>query len=151
MDPEAYNGSVAIATMGTKLEFKTAEGTWTRVFGLATTPDFGGEPNRIDSTVLDNVDYETSVAGLQPAIQLTYEFNVMALKDENANLRQIKALADDPAKKAVDWKLTKASGVEITYKAYPRISYSADEQGGIEKFAMYHELRSAVSVKLPGQ
>lgn len=148
MDPEAYNGSVAIATMGTKLEFKKG-GDWTRVFGLATTPDFGGEPNTIDSTVLDNVDYETSVAGLQPAIQLTYEFNVMALNDPNANLRQIKELADDPNKTAVEWRLTKASGVVITYSAYPRLSYSADEQGGIEKFSMYHELRSAVQVTLP--
>lgn len=148
MDPEAYNGSVAVATMGTKLEFQVAGGTsWTRVFGLASTPDFGGEPNMIDSTVLDNIDYETAVAGLQPAVSLTYEFNIMKLNDANANLRLLKDLADN--KTVVKWRVTKASGVTITYDAYPRLSYSADEQGGIEKFAMYHVLQGAYTVTLP--
>lgn len=149
MDPEAYNGSVAVATMGTKLEFSTNGTEWTRVYGLSRTPDLGGEPATIDSTVLDNVDYETAVAGLQPAIQLSYEFNVMQLNKADANLRQIKTFADSKPKTVVHWKLTKASGVTITYQATVRLSYSADEQGAIEKFVMYHELKSDVKVDLP--
>lgn len=156
MDPDAYNGGVAIATMGTKLEFaESASGEYVRIYGLASTPDLGGEPNTIDSTVLDNTDYETAVMGLQPAIQLSYEFNVMNLKDANveANLRQLYKYTDptdkDNYRKVLYWRLTKASGVTIEYTAIPRISYSGDEQGNIEKFSMYHELKSAAKVTLP--
>ena len=145
MDPDA---KVQVATMGTKLEYSTDNGTtWTRVYGLASTPDFGGQPNKIDTTTLDNTVAETSTNGLQPAVELSYEFNVQELNSENANLRQIKALAD--AKTKAKWRLTKASKMTIEYEAVPSISYSADEQGGIEKFVMYHDLKSDLTVSLP--
>ena len=145
MDPDA---KVQVATMGTKLEYSTDNGsTWTRVYGLASTPDFGGQPNKIDTTTLDNTVAETSTNGLQPAVELSYEFNVQELNNQNANLRQIKALAD--AKTKAKWRLTKASKMTIEYEAVPSISYSADEQGGIEKFVMYHDLKSDLTVTLP--
>lgn len=145
MDPDA---KVQVATMGTKLEYSTDNGTtWTRVYGLASTPDFGGQPNKIDTTTLDNIVAETSTNGLQPAVELSYEFNVQELNDQNANLRQIKTLAD--AKTKAKWRLTKASKMTIEYEAVPSISYSADEQGGIEKFVMYHDLKSDLTVTLP--
>ena len=145
MDPDA---KVQVATMGTKLEYSTDNGsTWTRVYGLASTPDFGGQPNKIDTTTLDNTVSETSTNGLQPAVELSYEFNVQELNNENANLRQIKTLAD--AKTKAKWRLTKASKMTIEYEAVPSISYSADEQGGIEKFVMYHDLKSDLTVSLP--
>ncbi len=145
MDPDA---KVQVATMGTKLEYSTDNGsTWTRVYGLASTPDFGGQPNKIDTTTLDNTVAETSTNGLQPAVELSYEFNVQELNNQNANLRQIKTLAD--AKTKAKWRLTKASKMTIEYEAVPSISYSADEQGGIEKFVMYHDLKSDLTVTLP--
>ena len=145
MDPDA---KVQVATMGTKLEYSTDNGsTWTRVYGLASTPDFGGQPNKIDTTTLDNTVAETSTNGLQPAVELSYEFNVQELNSENANLRQIKTLAD--AKTKAKWRLTKASKMTIEYEAVPSISYSADEQGGIEKFVMYHDLKSDLTITLP--
>ena len=145
MDPDA---KVQVATMGTKLEYTTDNGsTWTRVYGLASTPDFGGQPNKIDTTTLDNTIAETSTNGLQPAVELSYEFNVQELNSQNANLRQIKTLAD--AKTKAKWRLTKASKMTIEYEAVPSISYSADEQGGIEKFVMYHDLKSDLTVTLP--
>ena len=145
MDPDA---KVQVPTMGTKLEYSTDEGkTWTRVFGLASTPDIGGQPNMIDTTTLDNTVAETSTVGLQPASEISYEFNVQVLSDANANLRQIKTLAD--AKTQAKWRLTKASGITIEYEAVPTISYSADEQGGIEKFVMYHDLKSDMTISLP--
>lgn len=145
MDPDA---KVQVATMGTKLEYSTDNGTtWTRVYGLASTPDFGGQPNKIDTTTLDNTIAETSTNGLQPAVELSYEFNVQVLNSAEANLRQIKTLAD--AKTQSKWRLTKASGMTIEYEAVPSISYSADEQGGIEKFVMYHDLKSDLTVSLP--
>ena len=145
MDPDA---KVQVATMGTKLEYSTDNGTtWIRVYGLASTPDFGGQPNKIDTTTLDNTVAETSTNGLQPAVELSYEFNVQELNSQNANLRQIKTLAD--AKTKAKWRLTKASKMTIEYEAVPSISYSADEQGGIEKFVMYHDLKSDLTVTLP--
>lgn len=145
MDPDA---KVQVATMGTKLEYSTDNGsTWTRVYGLASTPDFGGQPNKIDTTTLDNTIAETSTNGLQPAVELSYEFNVQELNSTEANLRQIKTLAD--AKTKAKWRLTKASKMSIEYEAVPSISYSADEQGGIEKFVMYHDLKSDLTVTLP--
>lgn len=145
MDPDA---KVQVATMGTKLEYSTDNGsTWIRVYGLASTPDFGGQPNKIDTTTLDNTVAETSTNGLQPAVELSYEFNVQELNNQNANLRQIKTLAD--AKTKAKWRLTKASKMTIEYEAVPSISYSADEQGGIEKFVMYHDLKSDLTVTLP--
>lgn len=146
MDPDA---KVQVATMGTKLEYTTNLTTpaWVRVYGLASTPDFGGQPNKIDTTTLDNTVSETSTNGLQPAVELSYEFNVQELNDANANLRQIKTLAD--AKTKAKWRLTKASGMTIEYEAIPSISYTADEQGGIEKFTMYHDLKSDLTISLP--
>lgn len=145
MDPDA---KVQVATMGTKLEYSTDNGsTWTRVYGLASTPDFGGQPNKIDTTTLDNTVAETSTNGLQPAVELSYEFNVQELNSTDANLRQIKTLADNKTK--AKWRLTKASKMTIEYEAVPSISYSADEQGGIEKFVMYHDLKSDLTVSLP--
>ena len=145
MDPDA---KVQVATMGTKLEYSTDNGsTWVRVYGLASTPDFGGQPNKIDTTTLDNTVAETSTNGLQPAVELSYEFNVQELNSENANLRLIKTLADNKTK--AKWRLTKASKMTIEYEAVPSISYSADEQGGIEKFVMYHDLKSDLTVSLP--
>lgn len=145
MDPDA---KVQVATMGTKLEYSTDNGSvWTRVYGLASTPDFGGQPNKIDTTTFDNTVAESSTNGLQPAVELSYEFNVQELNSADANLRQIKTLAD--AKTKAKWRLTKASKMTIEYEAVPSISYSADEQGGIEKFVMYHDLKSDLTVSLP--
>lgn len=145
MDP---NAKVQAPTMGTKLEYSTDNGsTWTRVYGLASTPDFGGEPNKIDTTTLDNTVSETQQNGLMPAVSLTYEFNTQALNDANANIRQIKTLAD--AKTEAKWRLTKGSGITFEYKAVASISYSADEQGGIEKFTMYHDPKSDITVTIP--
>lgn len=148
MDPDA---KVQIATMGTKLEYSTDNGTtWVRVYGLASTPDFGGEPNMIDSTTLDNTEYETAVLGLQPSNVLSYEFNMMALVAENRgihNLTLLKALVD--AKTLVKWKLTKASGTTFQYDAIAKIQYNADEQSAIEKFTIFHSLKSRITVTVP--
>ena len=151
MDPDA---KVQIATMGTKLEYYTGEvsqnPTWIRVYGLASTPDFGGEPNTIDSTTLDNTEYETNVLGLQPSNVLAYEFNMMALVAENSgihNLTLVQALVTN--KTIAHWKLTKASGVTFTYDAIAKIQYNADEQSAIEKFTMFHSLKSKITVTVP--
>lgn len=171
MDPDA---KVQQATLGTALYFKqstsgndfigqdgsynastlaTALAGYTRVYGLASTPDFGGQPNTIDTTTLDNTKAETSVLGLQPAAEVTYEINMMTFKDVpdgvSHNLRAVKALADDEIK--AHWVVVKASGVLIEYDARTNISYTADAQQDIEKFNIYHDVRSDIKVSLPAE
>ena len=171
MDPEA---KVQQATLGTALYFKTTSGTgafignngsydpsalktalaeYTRVYGLASTPDFGGQPNTIDTTTLDNVKSETSVLGLQPSAEVTYEINMMTFADVPSgvqhNLRAVKGLADDKVK--AHWVLVKASGVIVEYDATTNISYTADAQQDVEKFSIYHDVRSDIAVSLPAE
>lgn len=169
MDPDA---KVQVATLGTALFYstekvgktigsngsysenalKTALGSYKRVYGLASTPDFGGQPNTIDTTTLDNTKSETSVLGLQPAAEVSYEINMMSFKDVPSdgtvhNLRGVKAMADDKVK--AHWVVVKASGVIIEYDATTSISYTADAQQDIEKFSIYHDVRSDIQVSLP--
>lgn len=169
MDPDA---KVQVATLGTALYFttntgsaafigqdgaydpdalKTALASYTRVYGLASTPDFGGQPNTIDTTTLDNTKAETSVLGLQPAAEVTYEINMMTFEDVpdgvQHNLRAVKAMADDKVK--AHWVVVKASGVIIEYDAVTNISYTADAQQDIEKFSIYHDVKSDIAVSLP--
>lgn len=171
MDPDA---KVQQATLGTALYFKTTSGTgafignngsydpealksalgsYTRVYGLASTPDFGGQPNTIDTTTLDNTKSETSVLGLQPAAEVTYEINMMTFADVpdgvQHNLRAVKGLADDKVK--AHWVLYKASGVIIEYDATTNISYTADAQQDVEKFSIYHDVKSDIAVSLPAE
>ena len=172
MDPDA---KVQVATLGTALFYSTAAtGTsafigsngsydpdalntalanYTRVYGLASTPDFGGQPNTIDTTTLDNTKAETSVLGLQPAAEVTYEINMMSFADVpdgvSHNLRAVKAMADDKVK--AHWIVVKASGVIIEYDATTNISYTADAQQDIEKFSIYHDVRSDIAVSLPNE
>ena len=172
MDPDA---KVQVATLGTALYYRpvvsgssnfigtngsynpTALATalaaagCVRIYGLASTPDFGGQPNTIDTTTLDNTKAETSVLGLQPAAEVTYEINMMTFSDVPStakhNLREVKKLADDKTK--AHWIVVKASGVIIEYDAVTNISYTADAQQDIEKFAIYHDVKSDIAVSLP--
>ena len=170
MDPDA---KVQVATLGTALYYTTTTGTfigqngsydpdqlmtalqgYTRIYGLASTPDFGGQPNTIDTTTLDNTKAETSVLGLQPAAEVTYEINMMTFADVPKdgtvhNLRAVKALADDKVK--AHWVVVKASGVIIEYDATTNISYTADAQQDIEKFSIYHDVKSDIAVSLPNE
>ena len=171
MDPDA---KVQVATLGTALYYSTTQvgktigsngsydasklvndldkGGYKRVYGLASTPDFGGQPNTIDTTTLDNTKAETSVLGLQPAAEVTYEINMMTFADvpkdgTEHNLRAVKALADNKTK--AHWVVVKASGVIIEYDATTNISYTADAQQDIEKFSIYHDVKSDIAVPLP--
>jgi hypothetical protein len=65
------------------------------------------------------------------------------------NLRAVKAMADDKVK--AHWIVVKASGVIIEYDAVTNISYTADAQQDIEKFAIYHDVKSDIAVSLPAE
>ena len=143
------NGSYDLSALTTAL----SEEGCVRIYGLASTPDFGGQPNTIDTTTLDNIKAETSVLGLQPAAEVTYEINMMTFADVpqgvSHNLRAVKAMADDKVK--AHWIVVKASGVIIEYDATTNISYTADAQQDIEKFSIYHDVKSDIAVSLPAE
>ena len=107
----------------------------------------------IDTTTLDNTKAETSVLGLQPAAEVTYEINMMTLADVpvgvSHNVRAVKAMAGDKVK--ARWIVVKASGVIIEYDAVSNISYTADAQQDIEKFSIYHDVKSDIVVSLPAE
>ena len=174
MDPHA---KVQVATLGTALYYRPyvkgdgnfigdkgsyslddlekalLEQNCVRIYGLASTPDFGGQPNTIDTTTLDNTKAETSVLGLQPTAEVTYEINMMTFADVpegvQHNLRAVKAMADAETK--AHWIVVKASGVIIEYDATTHISYTADAQQDIEKFSIYHDVKSDIAVSLPSE
>jgi chitodextrinase len=173
MDPDA---KVQVATLGTALYFTTNTGnsafigkdgayeadslkttlaSYTRVYGLASTPDFGGQPNTIDTTTLDNTKAETSVLGLQPAAEVSYEINMMTFADTpegvQHNLRAVKVMADAEPKVKAHWLVVKASGVIIEYDATTSIAYTADAQQDIEKFSIFHDVKSDIAVSLPAE
>ena len=61
----AYNGS--------KLEYAESEnGTYTRIYGLKTIPDIGGEPNTIDTTMGKFARKKRSALSLQNPGAISY-------------------------------------------------------------------------------
>ena len=122
--------------------------TRTGIFDALDDSSIKKEPATIGDGQLS--EYETAVLGLQPSNVLSYEFNMMALVAENSgihNLTLLKALVD--AKTLAKWKLTKASGTTFTYDAIAKIQYNADEQSAIEKFTIFHSLKSRITVTVP--
>ena len=63
------------------------------------------------------------------------------------NLTYIKNIVDN--KTIAHWKLTKASGVSFEYDAIAKLQFNADEQSAIEKFTMFHSLKSKITVNVP--
>lgn len=100
---------------GTKLEFSSTEnGTYTRIYGLKTLPDVGGEPNRIDTTDLDNTEYETNMYGLKPAQAYNFDFNMQDPSTE-ANIKLVSDLEDTGNN--YYWKLTYSNGLILTFQS----------------------------------
>ena len=68
----AREGAHYTALNGAKLEYSSSKtGTFTQIYGLKTIPEIGGEPNTIDTTDLDNTEYETSIMGLNQHNHIT--------------------------------------------------------------------------------
>lgn len=100
---------------GTKLEYATTStGTYTRIYGLKTIPDIGGEPNRIDTTDLDNTEYETNMYGLKPAQAYNFDFNMQDPSAE-ANIKLVSDLEDSGLN--YYWKLTYSNGLEVSFQS----------------------------------
>lgn len=124
---KAYNGS--------KLEYcATENGNYTQIKGLKTTPDIGGEPNTIDTTDLDNTEYETAINGLKPAQNYNFEFN-MEDPSAEANIKLASDLED--SKNVVYWKYTLANGIVISFRSDVKTTITGGSSGDLIGFTMH--------------
>ena len=123
----SYNGS--------KLEYSETEGgEFIQIKGLKTTPDIGGEPNSIDTTDLDNTEFETAMNGLKPAQKYQFEFN-MEDPSAEANIKLASDLED--AGKAVYWKYTLSNGITVEFRSDVRTMIAGGSSGDLIGFTMY--------------
>lgn len=120
---------------GTKLEYSaTQSGTYTRIYGLKTVPDVGGEPNKIDTTDLDNTEYETNMYGLKPAQAYTFEFNMQDPSAE-ANIKLASDLEDSNAN--YYWKLTYSNGVVLSFQSKVKTTILGGSSNDLIGFQMH--------------
>lgn len=120
---------------GAKLEYSETEaGTYKRIKGLKNTPDIGGEPNEVDTTDLDNTEFETSQYGLKPAQKYDFEFN-MENPSATANIKVASDLED--SKKEYYWKYTLSNGILVKFKSKVRTTIKGGSNGDLNGFTMH--------------
>lgn len=120
---------------GAKLEYSESEsGTYKRIKGLKTTPDVGGEPNEIDTTNLDNTEFETAQYGLKPAQKYNFEFN-MENPSAEANIKLASDLEDSD--KVYFWKYTLSNGILVKFKSKVKTTIKGGSSGDLNGFTMH--------------
>lgn len=130
----AREGALYNAFNGSKLEYATTEnGDYTQIYGLKTIPDIGGTPNQIDTTDLDNTEYETAINGLKPAQQYEFEFN-MESPSVTANIKLASDLEDAGTK--AYWKLTLANGIVVSFQSDVKTTINGGSSGDLIGFTM---------------
>lgn len=123
------------ALNGAKLEYATSQsGTYTQIYGLRTIPEIGGTPNTIDTTDLDNTEYETAILGLKPVQQYDFEFN-LETPSATANIKIASDLEDSDNE--YYFKLTYASGIVISFKSKVKTTILGGSSGDLEAFTMH--------------
>ena len=130
-----------------KLEYSAnGSSNWTRMYGLLSIPDIGGEPNKIDTTCLDNEEYETFIYGLKPAVELGYEFNM----EDPSSTANFKVASDmETAGTSYYWRITYANGVTVSYKSKVKLDIKATNSGDLLKFGMYHAPEGEPTIDVP--
>lgn len=132
---------------GSKLEYSSSlDGSYSKIAGLLSIPAIGDEPNKIDTTTLDNENFETNVDGLMPAPNLAFEFN-MEDPDVNANIQLVDTLASSGT--AYYWKITRSNGIVHSYQS--KVKYGFKEVGvnAIAGFTMYHAPQAEIQTSFP--
>ena len=132
---------------GSKLEYSSSEnGTYTRIYGLKTIPDIGGEPNKIDTTDLDNIEYETNMHGLKPAQAYNFEFNMQDPSAE-ANIKIASDLED--SNDYYYWKLTYSNGVIISFQSKVKTTILGGSSNDLVGFQMHLAPKNEPSKTIP--
>jgi len=146
MEEKSFSTSI-----GSKLEYGTSKGTYNkRLYGLLSIPEIGGEPNEIDTTSLDNTEYETVQYGLKPAVKFAIEFN---MEDPNteANIYLVHQMSE--SKQTYYFKITRGNG--ITHEFASKVKYGYGEVGTneVDKFTLYlapiEEIKTTIPVETP--
>lgn len=120
---------------GTKLEYcATQSGSYTRIYGLKTIPDIGGEPNKIDTTDLDNTEYETNMYGLKPAQAYTFDFNMQDPSAE-ANIKLVSDMED--AGSSYYWKLTYSNGLVLSFQSKVKTTILGGQSNDLIGFQLH--------------
>lgn len=130
----ARQGANYTALNGAKLEYSaTKTGTYTQIYGLKTIPEIGGEPNTIDTTDLDNTEFETAIMGLKPVQNYSFEFN-LELPSATANIKLVNDLEEADT---TSWfKLTYASGITVVFESKVRTTLTGGSSGDLEAFSI---------------
>ena len=136
-------------SIGSKLEYGTTKGTYNkRLYGWLNIPEIGGEPNEIDTTSLDNEEFETVKYGLKPAVKLPIEFN---MEDPNteANIYLVHQMAE--TKQIYYFKITRGNG--ITHEFASKVKYGFSEVGTneIDKFTLYLAPIEEIETTIPAE
>ena len=143
----ARNGAKYHAFNGAKLEYcATQSGSYTRIYGLSNIPDIGGTPNKIDTTDLDNTEFETSIMGLKPALELDFEFN-MEDPGVNANIKIASDLED--SNNDYYWKLTYPNGIVVAFVSKVRTTIMGGASQDLQKFTMHLAPNSEPTITIP--
>lgn len=122
-------------SIGSILKYGTTKGTYDkRLYGWLSIPEIGGEPNEIDTTTLDNEEFETAKYGLKPAVKLAIEFN-MEDPDTEANINLVHDMAETG--QIYYFQITRPNG--ITHEFASKVKYGFNEIGvnEIDKFTLY--------------
>lgn len=131
----AREGAKYTAYNGSKLEYKESSGSsFTRIYGLRQTPDVGGTPNKIDTTDLDNLKFETAINGLQPAQEFDFEFN-MEDPEATSNIYLVSQMEDSG--KVYSFKYTLANGITIEFDSDVRTTILGGSTGDLIGFQMH--------------
>lgn len=132
---------------GATLEYsETEDGEYTRIKGLKTTPDIGGEPNSIDTTDLDNTEYETSIHGLKPAQKYDFEFN-MENPSATANIKVASDLEDSG--KDYFWKYTLSNGIMAKFQSKVKNTIKGGSNGDLNGFTMHLAPKGEPAITIP--
>ena len=122
-------------SIGSILKYGTAKGTYDkRLYGWLSIPEIGGEPNEIDTTTLDNEEFETAKYGLKPAVKMAIEFN-MEDPDTEANINLVDGMATSGD--IYYFEITRPNG--ITHEFASKVKYGFNEIGvnEIDKFTLF--------------
>ena len=91
-------------------------------------------PNTIDTTDLDNTEYETAILGLKPVQQWDFEFN-LEIPSATANIKIASDLEDSDSE--YYFKITYASGIVVSFKSKVRTTIAGGSSGDLEGFTMH--------------
>lgn len=143
----ARSGAKYHALNGAKLEYSaTQSGTYSQIYGLLTIPDIGGTPNKIDTTDLDNTEFETSIMGLKPAVELDFEFNM----EDPAATANIKVASDlEDANTDYYFKLTYPNGIVVAFDSKVRTTIQGGSSQDLQKFTMHLAPNSEPTITIP--